>query len=190
MVELVDELGFVERQMVGGWLVLEQVACAGHVEETLRESNTPRVLRGFHLLGLLALVCGDGIAHQHRGGAVELLGQFRIALAAEYRAGERVGVDEEEFLGREGEATARVGQLADLGGEADELGPFRCAQSEQAELHPAIDSRKQLFAVLDVVQADQPPVLCDMAEVRLGAVVSSNAGRHDEAGATTVGMDL
>ena len=46
------------------------------------------------------------------------------------------------------------------------------------------------FAVFDVVQADQPPVLGDVAEVLLGAVVGSNAGGHDETGAATVGMDL
>src|SRR5690606_12718232 len=118
----------------GGWLVLEQVACAGHVEETLRKGNAPWVLRGFHHLGVLALACDHGIAHQYRGGAVELLGQFRVALAAEHRAGERVGVDESECDGREGEATARGGQMLDGKQIMSQLRlRFRCSDSHQSE---------------------------------------------------------
>src|SRR5690606_36005432 len=91
-----------------------------HVQHA-HERNTPRVLRGFHHLGLLALARDHDIAHQHRGGTVELLGQFRVALAAEYRASERIGVDEAEFLGREGEAAAWVMYLTWLSREKDEF---------------------------------------------------------------------
>src|SRR5690606_10471610 len=44
--------------------------------------------------------------------------------------------------------------------------------------------------VLDVVQADQPPVLGDVPEVGFGAVVGGDAGGHDESGTAAVGMDL
>ena len=64
-----------------------------------------------------------------RARAVELFGQFGVALAAEHRAGQRVGVDEAELVGREGEAAARVGQLSHLPGIADKRSCFGLAQA-------------------------------------------------------------
>ena len=145
---------------------------------------------GRHHLGLLALTCDHGIAHQHRGGAVELLGQSRIALTAENRAGERVGVDEAEFVGREGEAAARVGQLFDLPGKTYKLCRFGLTECKQAELEAAVHGGKQCIAVFNVVQADQPPALRDVAKVGLGAVVGGNAGGHDETRAARGRGDL
>ena len=60
-------------------------------------------------------------------GPVKLLSQRCIPFAAEHWAGQRVGVYEAEFLWGQGEAAARVGQLAGLSGKADELGGLSLA---------------------------------------------------------------
>ena len=180
VVKLVDELGFVQGQAVGSRGVFEQAAVCGHVQHR-HERNTPRVDLGRHQFGLLALPGPHGFADQHGRGAVELFGQRRVALAAKHRAGQCVGVDEAELVGREGEAAARVGQLGDLPGVADKLGCIGLAQREQAELEAAVHGGKQGITVFNVVQADQPPALRDVAKVGLGAVIRGNAGGHDKA---------
>ena len=180
VIKLVDELGFVQGQAVGGGFVLEQAAVVRHVKHG-GERNAPRVDLGRHQFGLLALRGPHGFADEHRRGAVELFGQFGVAVAAEHRAGERVGVDEAELVGREGEAAARVGQLGDLAGIADKLCRLGLAQRKQAELEAAVYRGKQGITVFNVVQADQPPALRDVAKVGFGAVVGGNAGGHDKA---------
>ncbi len=94
-----DHLRFVERQPVCAGVVAKQTAIVRHVEHR-HEADAPRIALGLAVLD------------QHRRGAVELLGQFGVALAAENRAGAGVGVDEAEFFRREREAPARVGEMA------------------------------------------------------------------------------
>ncbi len=86
------------------------MAVARHIVRALQKANAPGVAVGFAFI------------NQHRCGAVELFGQLGIALAAKYRAGERIGIDQAEFVGREAEAAALVGQLSDLGGKANKFG--------------------------------------------------------------------
>src|SRR5690606_29192883 len=158
VVELVDELGFVQWQSISGCIVLEKVAVVRHVEHG-HERNAPRVLRGFHHFGLLALAYGNGIAHQHRSCAVELLGQFRIALAAKYRAGERVGIDEAEFVGREGEAAARVMYLNRLASKEHEARAVSLSQRDHAELKGMVNGRKDKLLILKRTKFRQSFVL-------------------------------
>ena len=68
---------------------LEQVTVVRHVEHG-RERDSPRVA-----LGLAA----GAVAHQHRGSAVELLGEFGVACATKDRAGECVGAEKTKLFG-------------------------------------------------------------------------------------------
>ena len=164
------------------------MAVIGHVHHG-HECDTPRILR-WNLPGMLALAFDAGITYQNWCCPVELFGQLGIAFAAEHRTGQCIGVDQPEVFWCQREPPAFVGQLADLGGKADKLGLFGCAQGEQAELHAAVHGGEQLVPVFDVVQADQPFRLCDVAKVRLGAVVGGNACGYDEAGPAVLGVNL
>ena len=197
VVELVNHLGFVQRQAarcggtgVGlGGAVGKEVAVVGHVQHPL-ERDAPRIGFWRGAAGVFAFAHPFGLANQHGGGAVELFGQLGIALAAEHRAGAGVGVNQAEFVGREGEAAARVGGLCNLRGKADKFGGFGSAQRHQAEFVAAVNGRENGFTVFKIQQAGQAPGLGDVAKVGFGGVVGGNARGHDETSAALRGGEL
>src|SRR5699024_7701035 len=146
VVELMDHLAFVEWQC--GCLgfagrVVKQVAVVRHVQHALK-TNTPGIV---FRLGYLAVAVLDGLTYQDWGLAVQLFGQFGIALAAEDRAGAGVGVDQREFVRRQREPAALVSKMIDLGGEADNPRRLTLAERQQAELVTAVNTREDSFAV-------------------------------------------
>ena len=154
MVELVNQLGFVQWQPTMFTAlrrpVHEQVAGTGHVEQALGKADAPRIDFWGHFPRVFAFTHHFSFANQHGGGAVELFGQLGIALAAEHRAGAGVGVNQAEFVGREGEAAARVGGLCHLRGKADKFSGFGSAQRHQAEFVAAVNGRENGFTVFKV----------------------------------------
>ncbi|MEZ5608103.1 MAG: hypothetical protein R3E52_13525 [Burkholderiaceae bacterium] len=150
MVKLVNHLCLIHRQKFGS---LSRGTCSN--DFSFRHIKHPSDAKAQWIdfwrstAGVFALAHPFGLADKHRH-LVELFGQLRIALAAEHRAGARVGVNQAEFVGREGEAPARVGGLCHLGGKADKFGGLGSTQRHQAEFDAAVDGGEDAFTVLKI----------------------------------------
>ena len=189
MVELVDHLRLVERQVLRTALAehvtrqlpavgfepfprVKEVRVGRHVEQALFESNVPRIV-----LRLAVLRFPD----QHCHTAVDGLGQFGLPTGTEDGASAGVGVEEANFLGRQDESAFRVAQHINAVGEEDELGPVgswpqSASSSEQAKLVVPVDIGKEDALVLEVEQARKRSRAHHVLEEVLGRVVRGDTG--------------
>ncbi|TFE69322.1 hypothetical protein A7Q09_05370 [Methylacidiphilum sp. Yel] len=161
VVELVDHLGFIQREIpfrsaqedvpfetiaLGLELIpgAEEMRIARHVEQALRKRHAPRIAR-------LAF----GLLHQHRDAAVDVAGELGVAGGAEDGRGAGVGVDQAQVLGRKGEAALGMREVGCVVAEEGELrGAGRsegAGEGEEAELVAAVHTREEPLPVLEVV---------------------------------------
>jgi hypothetical protein len=66
------------------------------------------------------------------------------------------------------------------GEEHEARGCLRRADRQQAEFVTTVHIGEEFLAVLEVVQADDLPAGDQVAEEGFGAVISGDAGRHDD----------
>ena len=186
-----EELGFVQRYAALGaagehialqppafllqfFARAEQAGVAGHVEH-LHEPDAPGV--GFRR-------AVPRFLPEDPGAAVHLARDLHVFAGAEDGAGARVGIEQGDVFGGQGEAPLGFAQVLDAAQEKGEIGARagkrRAGQRQQAELDAAVDARKDFLPVLEVVEADQPLLAGDFVEERLGRIIEGDAAGRDQ----------
>ena len=190
-----EELGFVQRHAALGaagenialqpparllqlFARAEQAGVAGHVEH-LHEPDAPGV-------GLRLAV--PRFLPEDPSAAVHLARDLHVFLHTEDGARARVGVEQGDVFGGQGEAPLGFAQVLDAAQEKSELrrgaGKRRAGQRQQAELDETADIRKYFLTVLEVVEADQPLLAGDFVEERLGRIIGGDAAGRDQSRAS------
>ena len=135
----------------------EEVGVVRHVEHAL-EGDAP------------GLTSSGSLAHQHRRGAVELLGDLGIARGAEDRAVRVFGLSSaissgERVKTRSGSASLRRLRQEERGVERA-VRRDAAGQSSAARTYTSCERSGRASRVLEVVEADQPPVVDQRARRR------------------------